>query len=215
MKRTLTLLDELNAANQRIAGLEAKLHAWEETAEHYCAADTPISADGVRGYIAELNAKLDAANQRIAELEDERAIAKQIHAEMKGRLESAINLMSPGAMNHTTGCGESSDGNYWEFSDDARVGDWVAIKSWDMRRGTHHCADMVTIIKITPLRIEVSPGNTDYPTQYWRKHGEAVGNRGVIAAKPSRYDWEIYKEAKNAKQKLDVPPPSPDDGVSP
>ena len=54
---------------KRIAELEAKLRAWEETAEYYCAADTPISADGVRGYIAELNAKLAAANQRIAELE--------------------------------------------------------------------------------------------------------------------------------------------------
>lgn len=52
---------------KRIAELEAKLRAWEETAEYYCAADTPISADGVRGYIAELNAKLAAANQRIAD----------------------------------------------------------------------------------------------------------------------------------------------------
>ena len=50
-----------DCAAKRIAELEAKLRAWEETAEYYCAADTPISADGVRGYIAELNAKLAAA----------------------------------------------------------------------------------------------------------------------------------------------------------
>lgn len=46
---------------QRIAELEAKLRAWEETAEHYCAADTPISADGVRDYIAELEKQLHFA----------------------------------------------------------------------------------------------------------------------------------------------------------
>lgn len=55
----------------------AILRAWEETAEYYCAADTPISADGVRGYIAELNAKLAAANQRIAELEAALTAANQ------------------------------------------------------------------------------------------------------------------------------------------
>ena len=42
--------------------LAARLRAYEETAEHYCAADTPISADGIRGHI-------QAQAARIAELE--------------------------------------------------------------------------------------------------------------------------------------------------
>lgn len=76
--------NQLAAANQRIAELQARLRAWEETAEHYCAPNTPISADGVRGYIAELEAQLAAANQRIeameSEFEDAYAAANEMYS---------------------------------------------------------------------------------------------------------------------------------------
>lgn len=49
------------------------LRAWEETAEFYCKDDTPISPDGVRGYIAGLEAQIAAANaDKTAAIESER-----------------------------------------------------------------------------------------------------------------------------------------------
>ena len=164
----------------------------------------------------------ECAARRIAELEDGRAITEQVYAEMKGRLESAVKLMLPETLSHTTGSNETSGNNYWEFGNDARVGDWVAIRVWDMRRGIHYCADMAKITKITCLRIEVTPTTDAHPVQYWRKHGEAVANYGVRAAKPSDYDWEIYKGIKKAAPKPSDPlsgeiPASPpvDDSTSP
>lgn len=72
-------------ADVDIAELQAKLRAWEETAEHYCKADTPISPDGVRGYIAELEAQLAAKDARIAALE------AQLGGDVFTRTQAAIN----------------------------------------------------------------------------------------------------------------------------
>jgi hypothetical protein len=92
----------------------------------------------------------------------------------------------------------------WEFGDSTKVGDSVAIKPWHQQRGTHFCADMAKITKVTPLRIEVTASNAGYPTQYWRKHGEAVGNRGVRAARPGSFDWGIYRAIQEKQDKANV-----------
>lgn len=81
-RRVLAEIREYPVMAEAINGLcgkkreqEAKLRAYQETAEHYCAVDTPISADGIRAHIATIEAQLAAANHRVAELEAERTVA--------------------------------------------------------------------------------------------------------------------------------------------
>lgn len=48
--------------------LRARLRDWEETAEHYCAPETDISPDGVRGYVDGLRARAEKAEADNARL---------------------------------------------------------------------------------------------------------------------------------------------------
>lgn len=117
---------ELAAANQRIAELQARSRAWEETAEYCCAPNTPISADGVRSYIAELNAQLTAANEQIASmqawrdfhsgeravLEAQLAAANQRIAELEAQLAAANQRIAETEVSDWQGVAETAQQNW-------------------------------------------------------------------------------------------------------
>ncbi len=56
---------------------KAKLHDYEETAEQYCAPNTPISADGIRGHIQALEKERDTAQDKAARLSDDVRVEKK------------------------------------------------------------------------------------------------------------------------------------------